>query len=986
MAASEADEDISAAAATAAVVLGAVPVTELTPEQAAAKRAAALGRREEVQHIKCQVCKIAVTAGRLFLEEHNLLADSEKSSDVVEALCIAKRPEGRWLTHLDLQEEDGKISVVQHTEFGVCRRECFTAQRACEDSLEGMEEELLQELTSANGVADLFYTTCKKSCVKEPRKMEHTRKDELFQPLVTSGNATTAVAQEDEKEDQWNDEHELGVDFENLFPYDDSGKTEDGEDKEDEAEDEEETAEEDTSDEHEETAEDYEESANEESEDYDIQGDDDMDESTRQEHLEEVEYVKCQVCGHAVMEGRVFLEEHDLLNDPKKGMKSVKSLCRLKQPEGKWLTRLDLQQEGTAINVIRSEGFGLCRRECHVAQLACEEVLDGLEEELLKEVKAAKQASDLQFSTCQEVCKSLPRQLTGKRNDEIFQPVNNVFAEAIENVKCQVCEFAVREARVFLEAMDMLTSSPKALVHVKALCSPTMPEGRWLSRLDLQQKGGAIIVVKEGGAAGACKDKCLAAQQACEQSLKGFEQTLLSEVVTTPRIEQLKFRTCAHVCEEKASPADEGETPTLINMLDADYGKDEKESHESDSSEDNARRTESGCHAPFCSDSNAERSKASSGDVGNAAVEMGKGFNMVQFGSYRVHVVHDDGAETPSKFIALCNGVSRVVDGCGFVYIIRHSLLVLTQPTCAVIALAYVALSRTFGAQHGLQFLFYVLAWCALHIERRFSEHSQENVDKDASAKVVAVTKTAEAAVAKQVAMKQQLDTVRTKNEERNELAKREVLTMRGALQTQKANMSQMEEKWLDERDRRLKAESKLKEVEAKVRLAEAMAAATGASLAQPGASSSGAAQSLPLQLSLHSALKSQGKPQARARSEQPPPSPKVTFQGPTSPQLRPAQAPAQISLRPGGGPIRPAQEISLRPGGGVVKKEGSPPKGPPGLQPPPGLGRPPAHDRQRDEMTMGPTMSDPTPSKANSDPALAAPWKNKRPSTEKKK
>eukprot|EP00927_Polykrikos_kofoidii_P052437 TRINITY_DN46279_c0_g1_i1.p1 TRINITY_DN46279_c0_g1~~TRINITY_DN46279_c0_g1_i1.p1 ORF type:complete len:761 (+),score=106.23 TRINITY_DN46279_c0_g1_i1:140-2422(+) len=142
-------------------------------------------RKQEIEHVKCQVCRLAVNEARRHVEATELHGNADALADIVEALCSVKRQEGRWLRTLDLEQDGESIKVVRRDTIGECRSECLTVQRACSKSLHGQEEKLREMLSDGFGVASMHETVCHMACKKRPSALVGPRVDEMF---VAEGN------------------------------------------------------------------------------------------------------------------------------------------------------------------------------------------------------------------------------------------------------------------------------------------------------------------------------------------------------------------------------------------------------------------------------------------------------------------------------------------------------------------------------------------------------------------------------------------------------------------------------------------------------------------------------------------------------------------------------------------------------------------------------------------------------------------------------
>ncbi|CAJ1445105.1 unnamed protein product [Effrenium voratum] len=137
--------------------------------------------KEAVGSLQCQICEIAVEEAIIYSRE-NKISGEDELSDMVDGLCSVKKKEGRWVSQLDVVQEDpgGPLSVEKQADIGYCRSECTIVQRACQTSLRGKEETLASLLQSGAKPKKIKDQVCKKICGKKRPKVTDW-KDEPFE-------------------------------------------------------------------------------------------------------------------------------------------------------------------------------------------------------------------------------------------------------------------------------------------------------------------------------------------------------------------------------------------------------------------------------------------------------------------------------------------------------------------------------------------------------------------------------------------------------------------------------------------------------------------------------------------------------------------------------------------------------------------------------------------------------------------------------------
>merc|ERR1712154_669399 len=113
--------------------------------------------------------------------KENSINEEDALTDLVENLCSVKKKEGRWVSKLDIvrEDSDAQLSLQRQDTPGWYKAECLVVQRACEASLKGKDETLVEMLQSGKNLRDMKKGICKKLCKKAVPKLAQW-KDEAF--------------------------------------------------------------------------------------------------------------------------------------------------------------------------------------------------------------------------------------------------------------------------------------------------------------------------------------------------------------------------------------------------------------------------------------------------------------------------------------------------------------------------------------------------------------------------------------------------------------------------------------------------------------------------------------------------------------------------------------------------------------------------------------------------------------------------------------
>jgi len=106
----------------------------------------------------------------------------------------------------------------------------------------------------------------------------------------------------------------------------------------------------------------------------------------------------------------------------------VEKMCLPLKPEGEWVAKIDLVQEGSQLLLATQPEAGHCRRECRTVEQACNDVLDKADtdftEILYNGVKDGSKLEQIQRYICNRaagVCKKKAPELKKRKFDEAFK-------------------------------------------------------------------------------------------------------------------------------------------------------------------------------------------------------------------------------------------------------------------------------------------------------------------------------------------------------------------------------------------------------------------------------------------------------------------------------------------------------------------------------------------------------------------------------------
>lgn len=116
------------------------------------KKPAAVGRKEDVQYIKCQACEaLAKNALRQVKAAREGLKPGKKLDEMtiiekVEKMTNPSKDEGEWIAKTDIEEEGPTLKLVEHSEVGECNSDCKTIAKAVEAVIGDSDTDIAEEL------------------------------------------------------------------------------------------------------------------------------------------------------------------------------------------------------------------------------------------------------------------------------------------------------------------------------------------------------------------------------------------------------------------------------------------------------------------------------------------------------------------------------------------------------------------------------------------------------------------------------------------------------------------------------------------------------------------------------------------------------------------------------------------------------------------------------------------------------------------------
>lgn len=108
----------------------------------------------------------------------------------------------------------------------------------------------------------------------------------------------------------------------------------------------------------------------------------------------------------------------------------LEKMCNPLKPEGDWVGKIDLVQEGQQLLLASQPMHGKCKKECRTVEAACEDILDKADtdftEILYNSIKDKTPLDKVQRYICNRaagVCKKKPPPLVSRKIDERFEPM-----------------------------------------------------------------------------------------------------------------------------------------------------------------------------------------------------------------------------------------------------------------------------------------------------------------------------------------------------------------------------------------------------------------------------------------------------------------------------------------------------------------------------------------------------------------------------------
>jgi len=157
----------------------------------------------------------------------------------------------------------------------------------------------------------------------------------------------------------------------------------------------------------------------------------------------DLKYIYCGVCrkmvGIAYEKSAELLEKrfkfrqkrkHEMTEFDGEGavQEFVEKMCNPLKPEGEWVGKIDLVQDGTNLLLATQPASGKCRRECRTVEQACTDVLDKADtdftEILYNGIRDGESEGQVQRYICNRaagVCKKKAPKLTSRKFDEKFK-------------------------------------------------------------------------------------------------------------------------------------------------------------------------------------------------------------------------------------------------------------------------------------------------------------------------------------------------------------------------------------------------------------------------------------------------------------------------------------------------------------------------------------------------------------------------------------
>jgi hypothetical protein len=161
--------------------------------------------KKDLKFIHCNVCRqmVDISLGKAteLLEKRFQFQKKRKHDstefdgefavqEYVEKICNPLKPEGEWITYIDLKQQGGELQLAKQPTNGKCQKECRTLEQACNDVLDKADTEFteilytaVKEKTPLDKVQRYICNRAAGVCKKKPPVLKE-RKDEKFQPMT----------------------------------------------------------------------------------------------------------------------------------------------------------------------------------------------------------------------------------------------------------------------------------------------------------------------------------------------------------------------------------------------------------------------------------------------------------------------------------------------------------------------------------------------------------------------------------------------------------------------------------------------------------------------------------------------------------------------------------------------------------------------------------------------------------------------------------
>ena len=162
--------------------------------------------KADMKYIRCGVCRkmvdIAYDKSSEILSKRFNFKKKRKNEVVefdgegavqefVEKMCNPLKPEGEWVTMIDLQQEGEQLLLASQPTHGKCQKECRTIEATCEDILDKADTEFTEILYAAikdgHTVEQAQRYICNRAagvCKKKPPPLKNRKVDERFITLT----------------------------------------------------------------------------------------------------------------------------------------------------------------------------------------------------------------------------------------------------------------------------------------------------------------------------------------------------------------------------------------------------------------------------------------------------------------------------------------------------------------------------------------------------------------------------------------------------------------------------------------------------------------------------------------------------------------------------------------------------------------------------------------------------------------------------------